>query len=68
LTKPLRRHIGTGASPNYRLTHVILAKEEAKLRRIKVQSQPGKIVHETLSQKNPLQKIGGKGLVEWLKM
>jgi hypothetical protein len=44
---------------------VILATQEAEIRRIVVQSQPGKIVHETLSQKNPSQKIG---LVEWLKV
>jgi hypothetical protein len=29
-----------------------------------VQSQPGQIVHKTLSRKNPTQK----GLVEWLKV
>jgi hypothetical protein len=33
------------------LTPVILATQEAKIRRITVQSQPGQIVHETLSQK-----------------
>jgi hypothetical protein len=32
---------------------------------LEVPSQPGEIVHKTLSQKNPLQKIG---LVEWLKV
>jgi plasmid maintenance system antidote protein VapI len=42
---------------------VILATQEAEIRRIVVPSQPGEIVHETLSQKNPSQK----GLVEWLK-
>jgi hypothetical protein len=35
---------------------VILATQEAEIRRIRVQSQPRKIVHETLSQKNPSQK------------
>jgi hypothetical protein len=30
---------------------VILATQEAETRRIRVQSQPGHIVHETLSQK-----------------
>jgi hypothetical protein len=34
---------------------VILATQEAEIRRILVQSQPRQIVHETLSQK-PLQK------------
>jgi hypothetical protein len=38
---------------------VIPVTQEAKIRRIKVQSQPGKIVHETLSQKNPSQKRAG---------
>jgi hypothetical protein len=33
------------------LTPVILATQEAEFRRIVVQSQPGQIVHETLSQK-----------------
>jgi hypothetical protein len=44
---------------------VILATQGAKSRRIAVQSQPGEIVHETLSRKKPSQK---KGLVEWLKV
>jgi hypothetical protein len=38
---------------------VILAVQEAEIRRIAVWSQPGQIVHETLSQKkkkNPTQK------------
>jgi hypothetical protein len=35
---------------------VILATQEAEVRRITVQSQPGQIVHETLSQKNPFKK------------
>jgi hypothetical protein len=30
---------------------VILATQEAEIRRTAIQSQPGKIVHETLSQK-----------------
>jgi hypothetical protein len=34
----------------------ILAIQEAEVRKITVQSQPGQIVHETLSQKNPTQK------------
>jgi hypothetical protein len=40
------------------LSPVILATQETDIRRLAVQSQPGKIVHETLSQ---------KWLVEWLK-
>jgi hypothetical protein len=38
---------------------VILATQEAEIRRIMVQSLPGQIVHETLSQKNPSQKRAG---------
>jgi hypothetical protein len=38
------------------LTPIILATQEAEIRRIEVQSQPGQIVLETLSQKNPSQK------------
>jgi hypothetical protein len=30
---------------------IILAIQEAEIRRISIRSQPGKIVHETLSQK-----------------
>jgi hypothetical protein len=44
---------------------VILAAQEAEIRRIVVQSQPQQIVHETLSRKKPLAKIR---LVEWLKL
>jgi hypothetical protein len=43
---------------------VILATQEAEIRRIVAQSQPRPIVHETLSQKKPSQK----GLVEWLEV
>jgi hypothetical protein len=32
---------------------VILVPQEAEIRRLSVQSQPGQIVHETLSRKNP---------------
>jgi hypothetical protein len=46
------------------LTPVILATQEAEIRRIAVQSHPGQIVRETLSQKNPSQK----GLAEQLKV
>jgi hypothetical protein len=44
---------------------VILAAQEAEIRRIMVRSQPGQVVLETLSQKTLSQKIG---LVEWLKV
>jgi hypothetical protein len=44
---------------------VILATQEEKIRRITVQNQPEKNVHETLSQKKSFTKIG---LVEWLKV
>jgi hypothetical protein len=40
------------------LTSVILATSDTEIRRIVVQSQPGQIVRETLSQKNPSQKKG----------
>jgi hypothetical protein len=43
---------------------VILATQEAEIRRIAVQSQSRQTVHETLSRKYPIQK----GLVEWLKV
>jgi hypothetical protein len=42
-------------------TPVILATQEAEIRRITVRSQPGKIVRETLSQKKKNHK---KGLVQ----
>jgi hypothetical protein len=46
---------------------VILAIQEAAIRRIMVQSQQWQIVQETLSQKKkPTTK--NKGLVEWLKV
>jgi hypothetical protein len=45
------------------LTPVILATQEAEIRRITVQSQPRQIVQETLHQKTHHKK----GLVEWLK-
>jgi hypothetical protein len=40
------------------LTPVILAPQEAEIRRIMVQSQPGQIVHETLSCTKPFTKKG----------
>jgi hypothetical protein len=43
---------------------VILATQEAEIRRMAVQSQSRKIVHKTLSQKKTHHK---KELVEWLK-
>jgi hypothetical protein len=43
---------------------VILATQEAEIRRIVVQSQPGQIICKTLSRKYPKQK----GLVEQLKV
>jgi hypothetical protein len=45
------------------LSPVILATQEAEIRRIVVQDQFRQIVRGTLSHKNPTQK----GLVEWLK-
>jgi hypothetical protein len=46
------------------LTPVILATQEAEIRRIMVQSQPGQIVCEILSQ---TKKKSQTGLAEWLK-
>jgi hypothetical protein len=46
------------------LMPVILATQEAEIRRIVAQSQLGQIVHETLSRKTLHKK---KGLVAWLK-
>jgi hypothetical protein len=40
------------------LTPVIPASQEAEIRKIQVQSQPGEIVHEILSRKKPITKIG----------
>jgi hypothetical protein len=40
-------------------TPVILATQEAEIRRTTVQSQPGQIVPEILAQKNPTQKKAG---------
>jgi hypothetical protein len=42
------------------LTPVILATQEAEIRRIVVQSQPGQIVHEILSCKYPALKMAGE--------
>jgi hypothetical protein len=54
-----------GVAGHYWLTPVFLANQEAEIRRIAVQSQPGQIVHETLSGKKTFTKIG---LVECLKV
>jgi hypothetical protein len=45
------------------LMPVILATQEAEIRRIEVRSQPRQIVRETSSQKNPSQKRAG-GVVQ----
>jgi hypothetical protein len=45
------------------LMSVILATQEAEIRRINIQSQPGQIVHETLSQKT-LQKNRAGGVAQ----
>jgi hypothetical protein len=49
----------------WQLMPIILAIQEAEIRRITVGSQPRQIVCETLSRKKTLHK---KGLVEWLKV
>jgi hypothetical protein len=46
------------------LMPVIPVTQDTKIRRIKIQSQPRQIVHETLTQKS----LHQKGLVEWLKV
>jgi hypothetical protein len=46
------------------LKPVILTTKEAEIGRIKVRSQPGQTVCETLSQKKPTQK----GLGVWIKV
>jgi hypothetical protein len=43
---------------------VILANQEAEIRRIMVRNQPEEIVQKTITLKKPSQK----GLVEWLKV
>jgi hypothetical protein len=46
---------------------VIPAIQDAEIRRISVQSQPGQIVHETLTRKKK-NDTGKKGLAEYLKV
>jgi hypothetical protein len=46
------------------LTPVILATQEAEIRRIAVQSQPGQIVPRPYLEKT----LHTKGLAEWLKV
>jgi hypothetical protein len=48
------------------LPPVIPATQEAEIRRIKVRSQPGRMVHKTPISKKPF--IKKEGLVEWLKV
>jgi hypothetical protein len=43
---------------------VILATQEAEIRRITVQSQSGQKVHKTLPQKNPSQKNWAGGVAQ----
>jgi hypothetical protein len=43
---------------------VILATQEAEIRRLTVQSQPGQTVLETLSQKKPIIKKGVGGVLK----
>jgi hypothetical protein len=50
----------TQTSECWLLTPVILAIQEAAIRRITVQSQPEKIFGETLSQNNPIQNRTGE--------
>jgi hypothetical protein len=49
---------------HWRLTPIILATQEAEIRRIVVQSQLWKIIHETQLKKT----LHKHGLVEWLKV
>jgi predicted glycosyl hydrolase (DUF1957 family) len=53
------------------LRPVILATQEAEIRRITVQRQPGQIIHETLSwgkKKKKKSHHTKKGLLEWFKV
>jgi hypothetical protein len=42
------------------LTPIVLATQEAEIRRIEVQSQPRRIVCETLSRKKKKKKLSGR--------
>jgi hypothetical protein len=44
------------------LTPLILATQEAEIRRISVPGQPGQIVCEILSRKHPTQKMAGEAV------
>jgi hypothetical protein len=46
------------AARHWWLTPIILATQEAEVRRIMVGSQPGQMVHKTLSEKTPITKKG----------
>jgi hypothetical protein len=48
------------AAGRWCLTSVILATQEAEIRRITIQSQRRQVVHETLSRKSPTQKKAGR--------
>jgi hypothetical protein len=66
-----RRRVGGGRGGEghqWWLTPVILA-TQTEIRRIMVQSQPGQIVCESLSQKKKKKKtLNKKELVEWLQV
>jgi hypothetical protein len=46
------------------LTTVILATQEARLRRVNIQSQSGQIVHKTQFGKTPIHKKGAGGVAQ----
>jgi hypothetical protein len=56
---PTKKKKKTGRARHQWFTPVILATQETEIWRIMVQSQPRKIVHETLSQKIPITKRAG---------
>jgi hypothetical protein len=60
-----RRRVHSEWKAEHNQVPVILAIQQAEIRRIEVQSQHRQIVHKTQSQKIPNTK---KGLVEWLKL
>jgi hypothetical protein len=59
LTKTESSPVQIPVLPTQWLTPVILAAQEAEIRRIRVPSQPRQIVCETLSQETPSQKRAG---------